>query len=80
MACNNTDNWPVIKKDIIENAKLAVQINGKTRDIISIEKDVTESKINEIVLNNNKTRKYLENKRIERTIFVKNKIINYIIK
>ena len=80
MACNNTDNWPVIKKDIIENAKLAVQINGKTRDIISIEKDVTESKINEIVLNNNKTRKYVENKRIERTIFVKNKIINYIIK
>ena len=80
MACQNAGNWPMIKKDIKEITKLAVQINGKTREIISIEKDIIEAEINKIVLNNHKTKKYVENKKIMKTIFVKNKIINYIIK
>ena len=41
--CNTTDKWPIIdKKNISMNIKLAVQINGKTRDVISIQKDLDQ--------------------------------------
>ena len=77
--CKNTDDWPQIEVDTIEEINLAVQINGKTRDIIKINKDTIEEKVNEMVLVKSKAKKYLENKKIIKTIFVKNKIINYII-
>ena len=81
LECKSFNNWPQIdKKNLIEEIKLPVQINGKTRDVISIKKDLSEDEINKIVINNTKTKKYIESKKIFKTIFVKNKIINYIIK
>ena len=46
---------------------------------ISIDKDLMEKDINNIVFNNTKTKKYFEGKKVKRTIFVKNKIINYLL-
>ena len=34
--CKTIDKWPKIEKGIEQQAKLAVQINGKTRDIINV--------------------------------------------
>ena len=68
-----------VKTDIIEEVKVAIQVNGKTRDIITIKKDVDERDVNTIVNSKSKAKKYIENKKILKTIFVKNKIINYII-
>ena len=74
------NNWPVIDKKIIsQDLKIAIQINGKTRDIVTIKKDLSEKEITKIVLVNSKVKKYIENKDIAKTIFVKNKIMNYII-
>jgi len=78
--CTTSNKWPDIKKDYKEEIKLAVQINGKTRDIITIKKDLIENEIKEIILNKSKAEKYLTGKIVIKTIFVKNKIINYIIK
>tara|TARA_B100000767_G_C19709767_1_gene512227 strand:+ start:1 stop:1239 length:1239 start_codon:yes stop_codon:yes gene_type:complete len=78
--CKTTNNWPEVKnRNLIEEIKLAVQINGKTRDIITIKKDLTESEIGKIILKESKAEKYIKNKKIIKIIFVKNKIINYII-
>ena len=78
--CKTVNIWPKVdSKNIINEVKLAVQINGKTRDILTIKKDLIEKEIFEIVLNNSKAKKYIENKKISKTIFVKNKIINYIV-
>lgn len=79
--CKTVETWPdVNEKDIFLNVKIAVQINGKTRDIVSVDKDIKEENLKEIVLKNSKAKKYLDNKKIIKIIFVKNKIINYIIK
>ncbi len=79
--CKTVDKWPTIdKKYTLEEIKIAVQINGKTRDIITTKKDMDEKNINEIILKESKARKHFHNKKIIKTIFVKNKIINYIIK
>ena len=76
------DKWPEINKSLIlnEKIKIAVQINGKTREIIDIEKDLDEKSAINISKENKKIRNNLMNKTILKTIFVKNKIINYLIK
>ena len=80
LKCKTTDNWPKIdKKNILNEIKMAIQVNGKTRDVILIPKDLVEKEINEIILKKSKVKKYLEQKKILKTIFVKNKILNYII-
>ena len=80
LKCNSKNTWPIINKDILEEIKFAVQINGRTRDIISIKKNLIENQIKKIVKEKSKANKFLENKKIIKTIFVQNKIINYIIK
>ena len=69
--------WPEVNNNFLEDIKIAVQINGKTRDIITIKKDLNESEINKLILNNSKAKKYI--KKIKKTIFIKNKIINYLV-
>ena len=80
LKCDSVNKWPLIKKNIIKEIRFAVQINGKTRDIITIKKDLSEKEINLIIKENSKAKKFIKNKSIFKTIFVKNKIINYIIK
>ena len=73
--------WPKINENqLLNEIKFAVQVNGKTRDIITINKDESEKNIYKIVKNRSKVKKYIEGKTIIKTIFVKNKIVNYIIK
>ena len=79
LKCNSKNNWPIIKRDIIEEIKFAVQINGKTRDIITIKKNLIQNQIEQIIKEKSKANKFLENKKIFKTIFVQNRIINYII-
>ena len=59
---------------------MVVQVNGKTRDVLNIKRNLEESEVTNLVKNSLKANKHLINKKIVRTIFVKNKIINYIIK
>ena len=78
--CKEINNWPEVNsEEFSEEIKLAVQINGKTRDILTIKKDIQEKDINKLILKNSKAKKYIQEKKIVKTIFVKNKIINYII-
>ena len=77
--CKDIDKWPEIQRNVSEEIKLAVQINGKTRDIVKIKKDLSEQEITKIISKDSKAKKYIENKKIIKTIFVKNKIINYIL-
>ncbi len=78
----NSIFWPKIKKDVLNFADvdLVIQVNGKKRDLIKFKKDQKEEDITNKVLKDSKARKYLESKKIVKTIYVKNKIINYIIK
>ncbi len=80
--CKETNKWPKINEKILENLKInmVIQVNGKTRDVLNIKRDLNEKEINKLTMNSSKANKHLENKKIIKTIFIKNKIINYIIK
>ena len=74
--------WPNIKNEFIENniVNVVIQVNGKKRSIISVEKNLNEKDILEKIKQDKVIDKYIENKKIFRTIYVKNKIINIIIR
>tara|TARA_B100000963_G_scaffold123925_1_gene108112 strand:+ start:944 stop:3469 length:2526 start_codon:yes stop_codon:yes gene_type:complete len=76
------NTWPKIKKDILNFSEigLVIQVNGKKRDFIKIKKNSTEEDITKIILKDSNAKKYLENGEIIKTIYIKNKIINYIVK
>ncbi len=80
LKCGATDIWPEIIKDIKKEVKFAVQVNGKTRDIIIIDNNLSKKQVNEIIIKKSKAKKFIENKNILKTIFVENKIMNYIVK
>ena len=74
--------WPKISEKTLQkvNINLVIQIDGKTRDVISVKKDLEKSEIEKLSKETKKVGKYLSQKKIVKTIFVKNKIVNYILK
>ena len=78
--CSSKNEWPTIKKNVEQEVKFAVQINGKTRDILTLENNLSQKQIELKVQENDKLKKFFEDKKIIKTIFVKNKIINFLIK
>ena len=80
MKCDTKKEWPSIKKDALDEIKFAVQINGKTKDVIEIIKNMSQAEVEKIIQKNIKIKKTIKDKNIVKTIFVKNKIINYIVK
>ena len=77
---NLTDQWPKIEKIGLDDVKIAVQVNGKTRDVLSVKKNILEEELVRVVKKSSKANKYTEKGKIIKIIYVKNKIINYIIK
>ncbi len=77
----NLNTWPIVEKEILNFSEIdiVVQVNGKKRDLIKFKKDTNEKDITNKVLKNSKASKYIEDKKIVKTIFIKNKIINYIV-
>ncbi len=74
--------WPNVDKKFIQDDKcnIVIQINGKKRSILLVEKNLGEKIILEKVKNEKSLEKYFAGKKIIKTIYVKDKIINLIIK
>ena len=73
--------WPKydetkIKEDTVN---VVVQINGKKRGLIKTEVNISEKNLMEKIYHDIKIKKYMDEKKVKRTIFVKNKIINIIV-
>ena len=78
--CKERYKWPSINKNIQEDINFAVQVNGKTRDILTINRDLAQKEIEKKIEKKSKAMKFIGNKKIIKIIFIKNKIINYIVK
>ena len=78
----NINVWPTFNSNlsIEEKIKIAIQINGKTREIIEIKKDSDEKDVINETKKIKKINDQLIKAEVKKTIFVKNKIINYLIK
>ena len=76
-----SEKWPSFDKTLLieKKIKYVVQINGKKRDVIEIDRDMDDLKILEKVKLSKVLEKYLKNKEIKKKFFVKNKLVNIII-
>ena len=79
---SDVEKWPKISSKILDNikTKMVVQINGRTRDVVDLNKNLSEKEVDKLIKKSEKIKKYLENKKILKTIFVRDRIINYIVK
>jgi leucyl-tRNA synthetase len=74
--------WPNVEKKYLlkETNDIVIQVNGKKRGIISAEKEATENNIIKQIKNKQLIDKYLISGKLIKTIYVKNRLINYIVK
>jgi len=73
--------WPIASKDqlVDENINFVVQINGKKRAILKVKRDVDEKSVLKEIQFNKETEKLLKDQKIQKTIFVSNRLINIIL-
>jgi leucyl-tRNA synthetase len=75
-------SWPEINKKYLNTKKynIVVQINGKKRTLIETQKELEEKDLIEKIKSKKEIEKFLNEKQIIKIIFIKNKLINLIIK
>lgn len=79
LCCNQ--KWPKYNAKIIEEEKimLIAQINGKVRDKIEVNADITQKEAEKTVLKSEKIKQWLKNKKVKKTIFVPGRLINFVV-
>ena len=79
---NGFQRWPEVNKKMLEskNVNIVVQIDGKKKDVIDVDKDLREDAVLKILINNEKINKNLKKDKIKKVIYVKNRLINIVLK
>ena len=74
--------WPEVDKNKIKlkQVNYVIQFNGKKRAKLSLKPGLTEKELIQAIINNAKLKKFFENKKIYKTFFVKNRLINFLLK
>ena len=67
----------LLKEDLIT---LVIQVNGRVRDTMEISLETDESEINQLVLNSTKIKKHTDGKKVLKTIYIKGKLINIVVR
>jgi len=73
--------WPEIDKKFLDDnlSNIVVQINGKKRDVLSLENNINEVDLINKIKNNEKLKNFIDGKKIKKTIYIQNKLINLIV-
>jgi leucyl-tRNA synthetase len=74
--------WPEVEEKYLQEklVQIVIQINGKKRGLISAQKDIDENKIFTQIKEDKIFEKYLTNSKLIKTIYIKNRLVNYIVK
>ncbi len=74
--------WPLAQKEFLEDkhVNIVIQINGKKKSLIRIEKNLDEKILLENIKKDKKISNFLEKRSVFKHIIVKNKLVNLIVK
>jgi len=75
-------DWPIVNQKYlaIKEFNIVVQINGKKRSLIATANNLNEKDLLKKIKEKKDLEKFLENKSIIKSIYIKNKLINLIVK
>ena len=73
--------WPIIEKSLLtdDTFKIAIQVNGKLRSEIEVEKDSPEEMIQSLAVEDEKVNKYIAGQEIKKIIYITGKVINIVV-
>lgn len=76
------EDWPLYDEDKTVNntLEIGVQVNGKLRATISVEKDASKEALESLAMSNENIKKHLEGKTIVKVIAIPNRIVNIVVK
>ncbi len=74
--------WPSYDKEAIKEEEITfvVQVNGKLRASMSLPVNTPEEEAKKLALSNERVKKFIHDKDIIKSIFVPNKLINFVVK
>jgi len=77
----NEIKWPTVASEELEeeNINFVIQINGKKKTVLKVKNNINEKDLLKEIEENKETKKLLKNQKIQKTIFVSNRLINIII-
>ncbi len=75
-------NWPEFSKKLINEKKinLIIQVDGKLKDMVVIDVGKEEEEIKKIAIESKKVKKQIGDKKIEKIIVIKDKLVNIVTK
>jgi leucyl-tRNA synthetase len=75
------DKWPTFDatKIVLQNTKIAIQVNGKVRAEMELEVEMSEEMIKEKALSLQAIETWIKGKNPKKTIYVKDKLINIVV-
>ena len=75
------NQWPKVNEKYLknENFSVVIQINGRKRGLLNFNKEISEKDLLFEIKNDKKISKFLKDKGIKKSIYIKNKLINLII-
>ena len=81
---NYEDNirWPKADEKFLNEkfVNIVVQINGKKKSLVKVEKDLEDNEVINTIKKNEKISDFLSDKNLLKHIIVKNRLVNFIIK
>ncbi|MCI2111493.1 MAG: leucine--tRNA ligase [Bacilli bacterium] len=75
------EKWPTFdeRKLVLPSVKIAVAINGKTRDVIEVDASLDDAALQKAALASPKVSAYIASRPIKKAIVVKGRIVNFIV-
>ena len=82
LGIDNDSNWPTLDKKYLkkEIINIVIQVNGKKRSIIEVNSNINEKDIIDKSIKDSQILKYIEDKKIVKTIYIKNRLLNLMVK
>jgi len=74
--------WPKYNEEklVADEIEIAIQVNGKLRDRLHIKPDEDEEEVKKRAIEGENVQRHIENKEIRKVIYVRNKIVNIVVK
>lgn len=76
-------SWPKFDEKFLQDEEVivVVQVNGKVRDILLIQKDIIRDRetIEKMALSSQKAKRFLEGKIVKKVVYVEGKVINFVV-
>jgi len=75
------EKWPQYDKKLIQEDtwQLIIQINGKVREKIEVNKNISENEAKKITLSQDKVKKWIGNKEPKKIIYIPKRLINIVV-